>query len=128
MGRDKTEIVRDVYAAFKAGDQDKLRDLIAPDVIWHGNEGNPNFGGTMHSLQEFFDQAFKYVDILKEVEIVAEAILTDGNIAMSRQRDVITRADGTKVTYMFNVYYEFNDKDQVKEVWEATTSDWSNFP
>jgi ketosteroid isomerase-like protein len=125
---DRADTVRAIYTAFHASDREKLEQLIAADVIWHGNEGNPNFGGTINGLQEFFGQAFKYKEALKSVEVVSEAILTDGKVVMSRQRDVITRLDGTKVTYMFNVYYEFNEKNQEKEVLEATTSDWRNFP
>lgn len=131
MANDRIEVVRQVYAAFKAGDRDALAELIDPDVIWHGNESedNPLFGdGTTHSLQAFFDKAFKYVEILKHVEITPEAILSDGNVVMSRQRDDVTRLDGTTRTWMFNVYYEFNARDQIKEVWEATTSDWKHFP
>jgi ketosteroid isomerase-like protein len=125
---DRAQTVRAIYAAFHAGDRERLAELIAPDVVWHGNEGNPNFGGDLNGLDEFFAQAFKYKDALQSVEVTPEAILTDGKVVMSRQRDVVTRNDGSVVTYMFNVYYEFNEKDQVREVWEATTSDWRNFP
>ncbi len=129
MARNKADIVRDVYAAFKAGDREKLAALIDPNVVWHGNEGNNrDFSGTTHSLQAFFDKAFHYLDVIKEVEIKAHYVLTDGKIAMSRQSDLVTRKDGTQKLYWFNVYYEFNDNDQIKEVWEASTSDWSQFP
>jgi ketosteroid isomerase-like protein len=125
---DRVATVQAVYDAFKAGDRDKLRELIDENVIWHGNEGNPSFGGTINGLNEFFDQAFKYKDVLESVEIIPEAILSDGKIAMSRQKDIVHRVDGTSQTYMFNVYYEFNEKGQFKEVWEVTNSDWAKFP
>jgi ketosteroid isomerase-like protein len=122
------DVVRKTNAAFKAGDKEALSQLIIDDVVWHANEGNPEFGGTINGIQAFFDQAFKYVKVVTHVDVTNERIMTDGEVVMTRQRDDITRIDGSKVTYWFNVYFEFNDDDKIKSVWEVCNANWVNFP
>ncbi len=120
---DRAEVVRQVYAAFNARDKGKLRTLIAEDVRWYGN-GSDGVGGRgpMRGIETFLTNAFGYVPNFKSWTVTPVAVLTDGKIVMTRQRDDVVRADGSSSTYLFNNYYEFNDNNQIQAVWELSSS------
>lgn len=123
VSQKRADVVRQVYAAFIARDEARLRELIAADVIWHTNgaDGKGGHGPTM-GLEKFLRGAFGYIPNFTSWEIIPIKVLTDGEIVMTRQRDDVVRKDGASASYMFNNYYEFNDRDQIKEVWEVTSS------
>lgn len=122
-GKDRAQVVRDVYAAFLARDQARLSELIAPDVRWYTNDSDGKGGhGPMMGRDAFFKNAFSLVPNFKSWNVTAVVVLTDGKVVMTRQRDDVVRKDGTSESYLFNNYYEFNDNDQVSAVWELTSS------
>jgi ketosteroid isomerase-like protein len=118
----RDEVVREVYAAFNARDKARLTQLIDEDVIWHtdGSDG-PAGAGPTRGRDAFLELAFSYMPHFESWRVVPEVVLTDGAIVMTRQRDDIVRRDGTSGSFHFNNYYEFNARNQVKEVWELTS-------
>jgi ketosteroid isomerase-like protein len=53
MSHENIERVRNGYAAFSAGDLDKVRELLAPDVIWRV-PGDTPISGEYKGIDEVF--------------------------------------------------------------------------
>ncbi len=62
MAHPHEDIVRRGYAAFAAGDLDTLRQLFAPDIVWHNPGRNP-LAGDYHGV----DQVLGFFGRLAEV-------------------------------------------------------------
>ncbi len=123
VSQKRADVVRQVYAAFIARNEALLRELIAPDVVWHTN-GSDGLGGhgPMVGIETFLSGAFGHIPNFESWAVIPLKVLTDGEIVMTRQRDDVVRKDGTSASYLFNNYYEFNETDQIKAVWEVTSS------
>ena len=52
-----TDIIKELYQAFSAGDGKKITSLFHPQIEWKQMEGFPN-GGTFVGAQEIFEKVF----------------------------------------------------------------------
>lgn len=80
MAHPNEDLIRKGYAAFAAGDLDTLRQLFAPDIIWHSPGRNP-LSGTEHGT----DAVFQLFGRLAE--------LTGGTFRVSEIHDVLANDD-----------------------------------
>lgn len=61
MAHPNEDLARRGYDAFSRGDMDTLRDLLAPDVVWHSPGRNPTSGDargideTLQTFQQLFE-------------------------------------------------------------------------
>ncbi len=65
------ELARRGYEALARGDLDVIRELLAPDVLWHG--GDPDWKGACHSREEavtFMTRARKRGPLPELVDVV----------------------------------------------------------
>jgi uncharacterized protein len=57
MALSNLEIVKDLYKAFHAGDQKRIREIFDPNIIWVQNEGFPG-GGVHTGIEAVFSNVF----------------------------------------------------------------------
>jgi uncharacterized protein (TIGR02246 family) len=94
MGSSNEDLVREGYAAFSAGDLERLGELMAPDVVHTVPGDNPTSGE--HKGQEavfaMYGQLFELTDGTLQVELVD--VQEQGDKVVARHRSTGSR--GTK--------------------------------
>ena len=66
----------------------------------------------------FFAVADKPREMFASWEVIPYAVLGNDKIAFSHQIDRVVFPDGRKQEVRFNLYMEFNEQGQLREVWE----------
>lgn len=62
MGHANEELMRKGYAAFQSGDMDTLRNLFAPDIVWHAGGRNP-LSGDFKGIDEVLASFMKTMEL-----------------------------------------------------------------
>ena len=57
MALSNLEIVKDLYKAFSAGNQERIREIFDPNIVWVQNEGFPG-GGVHTGVEAIFSNVF----------------------------------------------------------------------
>ena len=57
MALSNVEIVKDLYKAFAAGNQERIREIFDPNIVWVQNEGFPG-GGVHTGVEAIFSNVF----------------------------------------------------------------------
>jgi ketosteroid isomerase-like protein len=131
--RSTKEIVLDYYNAQCAGDLDRLRELLAPDVKFHYPQSSyrlraesigaappevpdPYMEGRevmVAAVEGAFQRIFKTVEPPDFVHVVAE-----GDIAVVLSRSHAVMQDGTQYHQLYSFHARVED-GMVSEVWEV---------
>ena len=88
----KEQVVRDFYAARNRRDWDGVRELLAPDAIWHESDGNPDYGGAHHGRETVGALLAKFVEItggtfmLEPKEVISTADHVAANVRWRAER------------------------------------------
>jgi len=118
MEHDTADIYRRMTRAFTENDRATLESCIAPDVVWHTDDHQDDVPNEFRGREAFFAVVEQAREKFAGWEVIPHAVLGDGRIAFSHQIDRLVLPDGTSKDLLFNLYMEFNDQGQVKEVWE----------
>ena len=80
MSEENVKLVREVFAAFLAGDQEKAADLLDPEVEFRGTIGGVQEGQVAHGVSEI-DETFEAEDLeaWEERRLEPEAFLDAGD-------------------------------------------------
>ena len=80
MSEENVKLVREVFAAFLAGDQEKAADLLDPEVEFRGTIGGVQEGQVAHGVSEI-DETFAAEDLeaWEERRLEPEAFLDAGD-------------------------------------------------
>jgi ketosteroid isomerase-like protein len=83
MSHENVEVVRGAFAAFDDGDLDRLRDLVAEDVIVY--RADPD-GATAHGLGGFLELTAEWTEDFRDWTVVPEAFSDAGERVLVRVR------------------------------------------
>ena len=80
MSEENVKLVREAFAAFVAGDQEKAAELVDPEVEFRGTIGGVQEGQVAHGVSEI-DEAFEAEDLeaWEERRLEPEAFLDAGD-------------------------------------------------
>jgi ketosteroid isomerase-like protein len=80
MSEENVKLVREAFAAFVAGDQEKAADLVDPEVEFRGTIGGVQEGQVAHGVSEI-DETFEAEDLeaWEERRLEPEAFLDAGD-------------------------------------------------
>lgn len=80
MSEENIKLVREAFAAFVAGDQEKAAELVDPEVEFRGTIGGVQEGQVAHGVSEI-DEAFEAEDLeaWEERRLEPEAFLDAGD-------------------------------------------------
>jgi hypothetical protein len=114
MAADLAEIQKEICGAVTANDRDTLRRHIAEDVVWNGGAAE----GGLDGIDMFFAAAEHFRKLYTNWEVLPQVILVQDRIVMVHQIDRVVMPDGTGKDLRYNLYIEYNDRDQIQLVWE----------
>jgi ketosteroid isomerase-like protein len=114
---DKIERMRRGYEAFGKADLDGIRDLLAPDVVWHFGGDNPLTGDYKGIDEVFglFGKMFEMTagDMNQEVH---DLLASDKHgVAITHLR--ASRPDGRTLDVNQVAIYHSDDQNRVSEAW-----------
>jgi uncharacterized protein len=115
-GARNAELMRDGYGAFATGDMAALKELFAPDVVWHaqrlGALGGDHTG--WEELAQFFAHSMELTAGTFRVEV--QEILANDHGAAVVVRSSATRGD--KVLDSRQIHHFHVTDERVVEVWQ----------
>lgn len=125
MAHPNEELVRTGYDAFSRGDMDKLRELFAPDIVWHVPGRSPIAGdhSGVDDVLKYFMQSMELTGGTFQVEVhdvVANDDHAVGIHIATAQRDgrslrdqgaLIFHVDGGKVTEVWQLFGDLYAND-----------------
>jgi hypothetical protein len=114
MGVDLAEIQKEICVAVNVDDRATLRRHIAADVVWNGGAAE----GGLDGIDMFFAAVEKFRENYAGWEVLPQVIMVQDRVMMVHQIDRVTLADGTGKDLRYNLYIEYNDRDQIQRVWE----------
>lgn len=117
MSNEKVELMRRGYEAFGKGDLDALRELFAPDIVWHVGGDNPLTGDYkgIDDVFGYFGKLFEMTggDLQQEVHDLLAS--DDHAVAITHVR--ASRPDGRTMDMNQVGVFHADDSNRVTEAW-----------
>jgi ketosteroid isomerase-like protein len=124
MAHPNEDLIRKGYAAFAAGDLDTLRQLFAPDIVWHNPGRNP-LSGTEHGIDAVFQSLGRLAELTGGTFRVGEIhdVLANDEHAVALLRTYAER--GGKALESNDVHVFNMSNGRVTEFWSVSGDQYS---
>jgi len=120
MTHPNEELVRKGYEAFASGDVDMMRQVLAPDVIWHAPGRNP-LAGDYRGVDEVLGYFGRSMETTQgSLRVTVEDVLVNDRGAAVLQRSTAQRS-GTSIDDIGVNVFRIED-GRATEVWQF----WGN--